>query len=100
MVRRAAERLAQRGLGVLDGALAIARQPVIDPGLGPGGGEPEGGGEGLLGPRRLTHREPRLAIGVVRLRQMGCGVAGVAGGAQCRPRVIGLRMGSVGGEER
>ena len=60
---------------------------------------PDGGGEGLLGPRRLIQREPRLAIGVVRLRQMRCGVAGVAGGKQCRLGVTGLRMGRVGGEE-
>jgi hypothetical protein len=57
------------------------------------------GSEGLLGPRRLVQREPRLAIGVVRLRQMRCGMAGVAGGLQCRLCVTGPRMGSVGGEE-
>jgi hypothetical protein len=34
-------------------------------------------------PRRLIQRKPRLAIGVVRLRRVGCGVAGFTGGAAC-----------------
>ncbi len=63
------ERLAHRSLGVLDHALGVAREPVIDPSVGPPRIELNGGGEGLLGARVIAERRPSLAVGVVRRRE-------------------------------
>ena len=72
------ERLAHRSLGVLDRALGVAREPVIDPGVGPPRIELNGGGEGLLGARVLAERRKSLAIGVMRRREFWRAPAGFA----------------------
>jgi hypothetical protein len=74
----AGERLAHRRLGLLDLAGAVAREAEVDPGVGPGRLEPDRGGEGLAGPHRLAGRQPRLAIAVVRRRQLRGRVARLA----------------------
>ena len=78
MGRIGGERLAHRGLGVLDRALAIAREPVIDPGVGPARIQLNGRGESLLRARGLAERRPSLAIGVVRRRELRRAPAGFA----------------------
>ena len=65
------ERLPHRRLGVLDRALAIAREAVIDPGVGPARIQVNCRGEGLFGARGVADRGPRLAIGVMRRRELG-----------------------------
>ena len=59
------QRLPHRGLGVLDGALAIARDAVIHPGIGPGRCQAQRGREGLLRPDRLARRQPGFAVSVM-----------------------------------
>ena len=78
MGRIGGERLAHRGLGVLDSALGVAREPVIDPGVGPPRIELNGGGEGLFGARVVAERRKSLAIGVMRRREFWRAPAGFA----------------------
>ena len=78
MGRIGGERLAHRRLGVLDRALAIAREPAIDPGVGPMRIQLNRGAEGLFGALRLAERRPGLAIGVMRRREYGRPPAGFA----------------------
>ena len=72
------ERPPHRGLGVFDRALAIAREAVIDPGVGPARVQLDGGGEGLFGARGLAERRKSLAIGVMRRRELRRAPAGFA----------------------
>ena len=86
------ERLPHGVLGVFDGALAITRKPVIDPGVGPARILPNRNGEGLLGARRLAHRRPGLAIGVMRRRELRRPPAGFA---RCDERSVILADGEM-----
>ena len=78
MGRIGGERPPHGDLGVLDRALAIAREPVVDPGVGPARVQLDRGGEGLLGARRLAERRQGLAIGVMRRRKLRRAPAGFA----------------------
>ncbi len=78
MIGREGEHPRRGRLGVLDRALPIAREPVVDPGVGPARGEPYRLGEGALGARGLSERGPGLAIGVMGGRQRRRVVAGLA----------------------
>ena len=52
-------------LGVLDGALGVASEAEIDPGVGEIGPEADRGGEGLFGPRRVAGAVDQLVrVGV------------------------------------
>ena len=75
------------GLGVLDRALAVAREAVIDPGVGEVRAQFHGDGEALLGPRRIAGGHPGLAKSVMGLRAVGLGEAGVARRLKRRVRV-------------
>ena len=99
MARGAEQRLAHRHLGVLDVPLPVARDAVIDPGISPGGRKLNGGRKGLLRPRRLVEREPRLAVYVMRARLVRRAVAGFARGTQCGLRVA-LRQPLHGGFQK
>ena len=72
------ERALHGDLGVIDCVLTIAREPVIDPGVGPPRIELNGGGEGLFGALSLAERRPGLAVGVMRRRKFRPAPAGFA----------------------
>jgi hypothetical protein len=82
MARIGGERHAHRSLGVLDSALGVAREPVIDPGVGPARVQLDRGGEGLFGALSLAERRKSLAVGVMRRREFRGAPAGFARGDQ------------------
>ena len=73
---------AHRRLGVLDRALAVAREAEIDIGVGPARRELDGGPEGLFRAFGLAEGEISLAVGVVGGRKPRRAVAGLARGDQ------------------
>ncbi|WP_298352856.1 hypothetical protein [Rhodoblastus sp.] len=72
------ERRDKGGLGVIDRALMLAGEAEIDPGVGETRAKFYGDGKGLFGPRRIAGGDPGLAEGVMGLRPVGFGEAGVA----------------------
>ena len=62
MTGLAEQGFAHRLFGVIDRALPITGDAVVDPGVDPGGIELERCGESLLGARRLAQRQPDLAV--------------------------------------
>jgi hypothetical protein len=80
MTRLAPQRFAHRLLGIIDRALPVAGDAVVDPGVDPGRIELDRRRESLLGARRLAEREPRLAVGVMGPRVLRGAVAGFARG--------------------
>ena len=92
MGRIGGERLPHGDLCVFDGALAIAREAVVDPRVSPMRIQLDCRGEGLLGARRLAHRRPGLAIGVMRRRELGRPPAGFA---RCDERSVILADGEM-----
>jgi hypothetical protein len=91
MAGNAEQRLAHRHLGVLDVPLPVARDAVIDPGIGPTWCQLNGGGEGTFGVDVIAYRRPGLPVSVMSLRPMRRGVAGVA-----RSLERGQRIGGTG----
>jgi hypothetical protein len=91
MAGNAEQRLAHRHLGVLDVPLPVARDAVIDPGIGPTRRQLKGGGESAFGVGIIAQRRPGLPVSVMRLRPMWRGVTGVA-----RNLERGQRIGSAG----
>jgi hypothetical protein len=87
------QRLAHRGFRILDRTLAVTREAVINPGVGPGWVELKGGGEGLFRAGWLTNREPCLSVRVMRSRQMRRRVAGLTGGMQGSVKVAASHVG-------
>jgi hypothetical protein len=90
MTWHAAQRMAHRRFGVLGGALAVARDAVIDPGVGPAQRQPDSFCEGAFGVGVLAERRPGLAIRIMRLRPVRRRMTGVARGLQCSQRVLPL----------
>ena len=100
MAGRVLERLAHRGLGVLDGALAIARDAVIDPGVGPHRVQPNGFGKGTFGFDRVALGQPCLAIHVVGLRKTRAPLAGFARRVKRVPWLVEGKLRNRGVQER
>jgi hypothetical protein len=87
MAGGAEQRLAHPRLGVLDVALPVARDAVIDPGVRPTRCQLKSGGERALGVGVIAQRRPGLPVSVVRLRPVRRVVAGIARGLERRQRI-------------
>ena len=77
MARPRLQRAHHCALGVLNRALAVAREAQIDPGVGEIRAKSDGGGKRLFGSRRLSGGDPGLTEGVMRLGHVGFGEAGI-----------------------
>jgi hypothetical protein len=76
-------------LGVLDVALPVARNAVIDPGISPARRQLQRGSESALRIGMIAQRRPGLAVCVMRLRPVRRGVTCVARGLERGQRISG-----------
>ena len=83
MVGREQKNLPHCRLGILDRALAVAGDAIVDPGIGELRRKLDRGRECLLGSRRLIVREPGLAVDVVCAGIVGRAVTRLARGRKC-----------------